>query len=38
MAARGLQTNAGSGDLVLNTDVFVGADVRIRFAYILADI
>lgn len=38
MATRNGQFNAGTSDLALNTDVFVGADVRIRFAYILADI
>lgn len=29
---------AGSSDLLLNTDVFNGATVRIRFSYILAEI
>lgn len=30
--------SAGTTDLVLTTDVFSGADVRIRFSYILAEI
>lgn len=29
---------AGASDLLMNTDVFSGATVRIRFAYILAEI
>jgi hypothetical protein len=38
MATRGLDFAVGSTDLNFVYDVFFGADARIRFAYVLADI